>query len=210
MNNYSHSAEVMKLLEKAQWQRIITEKEEKDRARWKLTGSPEGRKQFRLRIVARKEATTIFINCLLLIILVIVIWETLKQFTFPREVNQVNSAVQEENKSNSTNQESEESKTYSDMHRSIKLRKLDMSPHFGHPLHRQEVLIEEDQITRRNDKLTITGISPSMFCDRGGIQMQIQTNKVLSASVKLSLFFKSRDHAWKNDVFVVTEHPTCS
>ena len=163
MNNYSHSAEDIKLLEKAQWQRIITEKEQKDRALWKLTGSPEGRKQFRLRIAARQEATTIFINCLLLIILVIVIWEALKQFIFPREVNQANSVVQEENKSNSTNQESEESKTYSDMHRSIKLRKLDMSPHFEHPLHCQEVLIEEDRITRRNDKLTITGISPSIL-----------------------------------------------
>ena len=80
----------------------------------------------------------------------------------------MNSAFQEENKSNSTSHESEENKTYSDMHRSINLRKLDMSPHFRHPLHRQEVLIEEDRISRKNDKLTITGISPSTFCDRGG------------------------------------------
>ena len=173
MNKYSHSAEDMKLLKKAQWQRLITEKEEKGRALWKHQGSPEGRKQFRLRIAARQETATVFINCLLLIILVIVIWENLKKFLFPREVNQVNSAVQEEKKDNYTNQESEEEKTYSDMHRSIKLRKLDMRPYFGHPLHCQEVLIEEDRVIRRNDKLTITGISPSKFCDKGGIQMQI-------------------------------------
>ena len=114
----------------------------------------------------------------------IIIWENLRKLLIPKEVKQVNNALQEE---------SEEKRILSNMHRAIKLRKLDMSPHFGHPLYRQEVLIEEDRIMRKSDKLNITGISPSLFCDKGGIQLQIQCNQVLSALAKPVIVFEARD-----------------
>ena len=184
MKIYSHSAEDIALLKRAQWQRTIIEREEKERARWKYTGSREGLEQFRRRIAARQETATVLFNYLLIGILVIIIWENLRKLLFPKEVKQVNNALQEE---------SEERRILSNMHRAIKLRKLDMSPHFGLPLYRQEVLIEEVRIIRKNDKLNITGISPSLFCDKGGIQIQIQCNQVLSALAKPMIVFEARD-----------------
>ena len=184
MKIYSHSAEDIALLERAQWQRTIIEREEKERARWKYIGSREGLEQFRRRIAARQETATVLFNYLLIGILVIIIWENLRKLLFPKEVKQGNNALQEE---------CEEKRILSNMHRPIKLRKLDMSPHFGHPLYRQEVLIKEDRIMRKSDKLNITGISPSRFCDKGGIQLQIQCNKVLSTSVAPVMVFEARD-----------------
>ena len=70
---YSHSAEEIRLLERAEWERKVIKNEEKGRAQWKLTGSPKGHNQFRSRLQARREATIIFINVVLLVILIIVI-----------------------------------------------------------------------------------------------------------------------------------------
>ena len=95
MKIYSHSAEDIALLERAQWQRTIIEREEKEQPRWKYTGSREGLEQFRRRIVVRQETVTVLFNYLLIGILVIIIWENLRKFLFPKEVKQVNNALQE-------------------------------------------------------------------------------------------------------------------
>ena len=65
--NYSHFAEEIILLERAEWERKVISKEEEERARWKLTDSPESHNQFRLRLQTRREATIIFINVVLLV-----------------------------------------------------------------------------------------------------------------------------------------------
>ena len=106
MKIYSHSAEDIALLQRAQWQRTILEREEKERARWKFTGT--FLEQFRRNIVARQETVTILLNYLLIGTLVIIIRENLRKFLFPKEVKQVNNALEEE---------SEEKRTFCNMHR---------------------------------------------------------------------------------------------
>ena len=66
--SYSHSAEE------------ATESEEKARAKWKLRGSHEGISEFRSRLQARRENTILFINLILLVTLVIIVWEITKKF----------------------------------------------------------------------------------------------------------------------------------
>ena len=89
MKTVSHSAESIALLQRAEWQRRILEREEKERAKWKHTGSREGLEQFRRRIVARQETVIILFNYLLIGTLVIIVWEILRKFLFPREVEEV-------------------------------------------------------------------------------------------------------------------------
>ena len=102
------------------------EKEEKARARWKVTGSPEGLAQFRSRLQSRRENTTIFINVILIVILIIVIWEAYKKFTNPIEEKAVNNDKQFTNpdKEKAVNNQSEEKVDSSAMMaRQLKIRR---------------------------------------------------------------------------------------
>ena len=89
----SHSAEEGRLLKRADWERRVLEREEKARAKWKLRGSHEGISEFRLRLLARRENTILFINIILIITLVIIVWEITKKF--------INQNSEEEVKNNS-------------------------------------------------------------------------------------------------------------
>ena len=152
MNNPYSDAELM-LLERAKWERNVMEKEEKARAHWKVTGSPEGLAQFRLRLQSWQENTTIFINVILIVILIIVIWEAYKQFTNPIEEKAVNNDKQFTNpdKEKAVNNQSEEKVDSNTMMAwQLKIRRIDSS-HFGHPMHRQEVIVKEDKFVRRRD-----------------------------------------------------------
>ena len=75
----------------------------------------------------------------------------------------------------------------------IKILRLDTT-HSCHPLHRQEIILDEDKLVRRRNRLTITRISPSTFCDHGGMSLNIQTNKVLLPSAKITISFKARNN----------------
>ena len=63
------------------------------RAKWKLTGSREGISEFRSRLLAREENAILFINIILIITLVIIVWEITKKF--------INQNSEEEVKNNS-------------------------------------------------------------------------------------------------------------
>ena len=67
----------------------MIEREEKERAKWRQTGSREDLEQFRRRIVARQETQIILFNYLLIGTLIIIVWEILRKFLFPREVEEV-------------------------------------------------------------------------------------------------------------------------
>ena len=73
----SHSTKVS-LLEKADFERRVLEREEKERACWKLTGSRKGLSEFRSRLRDRRNIVISYINIILVIIFIIVIWELVK------------------------------------------------------------------------------------------------------------------------------------
>ena len=181
MNKVLYSEESNALMQRAEYERKILEREEQERAKWKVTGSREGLAQFRARLIARRATLVTSINYFLIITLLIIIWEIIREFLFPRRAEEVNSTQEEEKRGANK------------MHRCIKIRKLDLNHSFGHPLHRQAILIEEDKIVRRSEKLRITGMSPSLVCDEGGIQVQVQCNQVLTASARPIIVFEHRD-----------------
>ena len=129
-------------------------REEKERAKWKLTGSREGISEFRSRLLAREENAILFINIILIITLVIIVWEITKKF--------INQNSEEEVKENSQRM----------LAHKIKIRHLDTT-HSCHPLHRREIILDEDKLVRRRNRLTITRIFPSTFCDNGGMSLSI-------------------------------------
>ena len=69
MNDLPYSKESYALMLRAQWVRQVIDREEKERAKWKKTGSREGLAQFRARLIARQAVLTTFINSLLIVIL---------------------------------------------------------------------------------------------------------------------------------------------
>ena len=96
MNTVSYSAESIALMQRAEWERKTLEREEQERAKWKVTGSREGLAQFRARLIARRTALVTSVNYLLIIILIVIVWEIIKKFLFPRRVEEVNFTPREE------------------------------------------------------------------------------------------------------------------
>ena len=71
----SHSVVEVILLEKADWERRVLKREEKERAHLKLTGSCQGLSEFRSRLIGRRDIVISFINIILIVILISVIWK---------------------------------------------------------------------------------------------------------------------------------------
>ena len=74
----SHSVKEVSLLEKADWERRVLEREEKQRANWKLAGSCKGLSEFRSRLIDRRDNTLPFINIILIVIILCVICKFVK------------------------------------------------------------------------------------------------------------------------------------
>ena len=109
MNELPYSKESYALLLRAEWIRQVMDREQIARAKWTKTGSREGLAQFRARLIARRATAIKFINYILLVILVIIIWEIIRKLFFPRE---------EESENKNPQRSSEEENK---MHRVIKL-----------------------------------------------------------------------------------------